>query len=160
MKKIVFYIFLLSGSLILSCSEDSGSENPGDYINPGFTAKDVSTVKAYSGFSSGCTGSGCKAIIYSGKVNNIRYAGIAVKESSYNFKIYWPASSIITGTPVTLTSCTVKQNNATETDVTVTNVTFTNNNDTPNTYTVLFADGITSPTITIAPGSSITGQFY
>lgn len=158
MKKLVFYILLLSGSLMMACSDTSSSTEAGDYINPGFAEKDVSTVKAYSGFSSGCTGSGCQAIIYSGKINGTNYVGIAIKESSYNFKLYWPATSIPTGT-VSIGPCTIKQNSDSETNITISNVTFTNNNPTSNTYTIAFGTGITSTTINI-PAGSITAQLY
>lgn len=144
---------------MMSCTESSDSNGAGDYINPGFTAKDVNSDISYSTIAGGCTaGTGCQAIIYSGKVNNNKYVGIAVKNTSHNVKIYWSASSIPTGT-VTLTGCTVKEDANSATNVTITNVTFTNNNDTPNTYTIVFGDGISSGSISIG-ASTIRAQKY
>lgn len=155
MKKIVFYILLLSGSLMMACTESSDSSDAGDYINPGFTAKTVNSTISYSNIAGGCTaGSGCQAIIYSGKVNNNKYVGIAIKNTSHNVKIYWSASSIPTGT-VSLTGCTVKEDATTVSNTPIT-MEIINNGDT--TYTINFDSAVAGTSINAS--SSITAQGY
>lgn len=93
MKKTVFYILIVTGLLAAACSDGGGSNSTGAYINPGFTAKDVSSYKDFS--IAGATGNGtsCQAIVYQGKVNNTKYVGLAAKNGTFSIKIYWGASS-------------------------------------------------------------------
>ncbi|HPS57240.1 MAG TPA: hypothetical protein PK514_03965 [Spirochaetota bacterium] len=163
MKKIFFYILILSGSLMTACTESSDNNGAGDYINPGFTAKDVLATKNYNigGFvwNGGTASTGCQAIAYSGKVSGTTYMGFAAKNgTSFNFKIYWPYTSFTSGTPLSITGCTIKLNDETPLTNQTINVTITDESD--DTYTLIFNSNITIGSYTISSGNFIRGQLY
>ena len=134
------------------------SSDAGDYINPGFTAKTVNTNLAYTGISSGCTaGNGCQAILYTGEVNNTEYVGIAVKNSSYNLKIYWPGSSIEFNS-TSIPGCTVKEGTTTISNTVITMSIHQNADPYATTYTITFSSTIAGTDI--SSGDTIVAQLY
>ncbi len=147
---------------MMSCTESSDSNGAGDYINPGFTAKVISSAKAYKIAGNSNNGSACQSIAYSGKVNNTRYAGFAAKNgTSFNFKIYWPASAITFGSQ-TISGCTIKLN--AQPPLTNQTITVTITDETDGTYTLTFNSDISIGTYTIDGTSGapdyVRGQVY
>jgi len=155
MKKILFCIVLLSAALIMACNEDSSTDSSSDYVNPGFTEKTLNP-KSYSGFGTAdCPeGTGCQAIIYQGKINKVNYVGIAIKNGTYNLKVYWPGTSVeFSSTDVT--GCTVIDDGTKVTDQTIT-MQIVNEGDT--TYTITFQSAVSGTSIT--SGDTIRAQLY
>lgn len=159
MKKICLYTLVAAAALFISCNNDSSSGSVADYINPGFSTKTVLATKDYSiaTFDWGAPSGSCQAISYQGKVNNIRYVGFAAKNgTSFNFKIYWPASSMPSGT-ISISGCTIILNEDRLTDQTLT---VTINDEADDTYTLTFTSTITLPHYSINSGHFIRGQAY
>ena len=159
MKKILFYILVLSGALIISCSDSSGTTSEAEYIQTDFTAKNVDSTIYYSaGIAGGCTaGTGCQAIIYQGEVSDIDYVGIAIKNTSHSVKIYWAAKSIPTGTTLNISGCTIKYDDASVTNQTI-NVDIAAT--TSDTYTITFNSAVTVGSYSISSGAIILAQLY
>ena len=149
MKKISFFIILLfTTGLILCCNKDSSSDSDTGYVDPGnWSGIDRNSSKAFTlgGFTS-CSGVACLAIIFQGELSDTPYVGIAVKNASGSpkLKIYWPESSIPTGS-VTRT-CTVNYNGTITSNVTVT-ATITDNVSINGTYKILFTAAVSGTSI-------------
>lgn len=160
MKKILFYILIASAALVISCNEDTSSDSTADYTNPGFTTKTVLATKDYNiaSFDWGSASGSCQAVSFQGKVNNVKYAGFAAKNgTTFNFKIYWQASSMPVSSDITISGCTIKLNEDTLTNQTI-RVSIVDETD--DTYTITFLDPISLPSYTIAATNFVRGQFY
>jgi len=107
MKRIfLLTILILITGIMFSCNDSSNSKTEEGYIDPGLTAKTVSTTKSYNltmttGGNKTASGSGAYAIIYQGELNKIDYVGIAIDNfdntpttDRFKLQIYWQASSI------------------------------------------------------------------
>ncbi len=157
MKKILFYILLVSSLSIISCSDSSGDSDETEYIISDFSAVTQYNKEFTLGSVSCSSGTACQAIIFHGKVSDINYVGIAVKNTSpsYSLKIYWHAKSVPVGTGLTLSGCTIKENGTTLEDVDVTADIANNGN---NTYTITFPSGISGTSIVST--NKITARYY
>jgi len=171
MKRIsLLTILIFITGIMISCNDSSsGNDITKGYIDPALTtAKDIAAAKTYdiASFGGAYSGAGeaCLAIIYQGELNGTPYVGIAVKNGSYNLKIYWSASSLpAIGSGITLSSsCTVVFNNGT-TVVTYPGVNIvadvsTSTSGTSGTLTMYTIDftTVTGAATGIASGDSIT----
>ncbi len=165
MKRIVFYILLLSGLLAMGCKTDSDNDETGEYINPGFTTKTVDANKDFS--IAGATGSGesCMAIVYQGKVNNINYVGLAAKNDTFSIKIYWGASSFPESVNLPAGSYTIKITSGANTYTTTTDsLVLTRTQPNTGLYRYTFVSAITvtgtAGDIIIGANDYIEGYIY
>ena len=92
MKKIYSIAIILITFTIISCNNSSSKDLPDGYVNPGLTAKEISTDKGYNINIAGppCSGNTCNAVLFHGTVNGNSQAGIVVDGGpGFNLKIYW-----------------------------------------------------------------------
>lgn len=166
MKRIsLLAILIFITGIMFSCSDSSGSDSEEGYIDPGLTAKTVSSSKSYAFTADSCgPDESCGAVIFSGELNDVDYVGIAADNRDTNnpptfkFKLYWKASSIPTGTNLTLPLCTIIINNDSVSNTDVTNVDITNNGN--GTYTIDFNATVFVGGSSIAIGNSVTAYKY
>lgn len=167
MKKIsLLAILIFITGIMFSCSDSSSSDTEEGYIDPGLTAKTVSSVKEYTftgSIGDSCSGSQCDTVIFSGELNDIDYVGIAadnrhtVNPPTFKFKMYWQANSVPTGVGLTLNSCTIIINDDTVSATDVIGVSIINNSD--GTYTITFPN-ITVGTESITSGNHMRAYKY
>lgn len=95
---------------MISCNSSSSSSSDEGYIDPGLTAKTVSSSKQYAfvgiGESYGAA-SDCNAIVFQGELNDVNYIGIAANDKytanaspDFSIKVYWNGTAITTGSGI------------------------------------------------------------